>query len=159
MGDSRTASFAFSFLYFLVRKSSEAARTPVDRSVGLVCKSLFVELEENPLRPLVVVRVAGDYASVPVVAESQGLYLLCEMVDVLESRRRRVCSGLDGIVFCGKTERVVSHRMKHVVSVHAQVAAVDVGRGVSFRVSYMKSGSAWIGEHVKDIAALLFWNR
>ena len=62
---------------------------------------------------------------------------------------------LDGVVLCGQTEGVESHRMQDVVAVHPEVAAVDVRGGVALGVSYMKAGSRRIGEHVEDVGPFL----
>ena len=122
MSDLGTASVAVTFFYFLVGKTCETARTPVDGSLSLVSQAFFVELEENPLSPFVVVRSAGDYLPVPVIAETQGLDLLGEMLDVLKSGCGRVCACFDGVVFGWKTEGVISHGVKDIVAPHSEEA-------------------------------------
>ena len=80
--DFRVAAFAAAFLDLFVGQAGLARRAPVDRSVAFVGEAFFVKLKENPLRPLVVVRVAGLHAAVPVVAKAERLYLLGKMFDV-----------------------------------------------------------------------------
>ena len=156
VGDGCPAPFAFSFLYFLVCKARLALRTPVDWCFRLVCQSLLVQLEEDPLCPLIVVCIAGDDTAVPVVAESQSFNLLCEVVNILERCCCGMCPCFDCIVFGGQTERIVSHRVQDIVTVHAQVAAVYISCGVAFRMSDMKSGTARVREHVQNVSSFFF---
>ena len=65
-------------------------------------------------------------------------------------------SGFDRILFGGKPECVPSHRMQDIVSGHAFETAVDIGRGISFRMPDMKSRTTRIRKHVKDIKLLFF---
>ena len=115
-----TTSLTFAFFYFLVCKTRETAWAPVDWCVCFISQAFFVELKENPLSPFVVVRAASDYLTIPVVAETERLNLLCEVCDILVSGSSRVSACFDSIVFGWKTERIISHRMKDIVAVHAQ---------------------------------------
>ena len=151
-----TTAFAFSFLNFFVGKTCKTAWTPVDWSFCFVCKSLFIELEENPLSPLVVIWFTCRNAAVPVVGKTEGLDLACEVFDVCVSCDWRMCTSLDGVVFCRKTESIVSHWMKNIEAVHSKVAAVNVCSSVSFRMTYMKTGTARIRKHIQHIAAFFF---
>src|SRR5690606_38739807 len=62
-----------------------------------------------------------------------------------------VGAGPDRILFRRKAERVPSDGMKDVKTVHPLVAGYDIGRRIPLRMSDMKSGSAWIREHVQHI--------
>ena len=59
-------------------------------------------------------------------------------------------AGLAGMFFGGETERVVSHRVQHVVAGHALVAGVDIGADESQRVTNMETGTGRVREHVHD---------
>ena len=48
---------------------------------------------------------------------------------------------LDGVVFCRQSEGVVPHGMQDIVAVHSQVAAVDIGGGITFGMPDVKAGS------------------
>ena len=64
-----------------------------------------------------------------------------------------------GVIFCRKSECIVSHWVKDVVSVHAQVTAVNICCGVALRVTYVQSCCGRIREHIKNIHAFFFWKR
>ena len=49
-------------------------------------------------------------------------------------------TGFDGILFSGQTESVPSHGVQDVESLHALVAADDIGCGVPFGMTDMKKG-------------------
>ena len=64
---------------------------------------------------------------------------------------RRVLAGFDRVLLGGQAERVVAHRVQHVVAGHALVAADDVGGGVAFRVADVQAGAARVGKHVEHV--------
>ena len=66
-----------------------------------VGKTVLIHLEENPLRPFVIVRVGGVYLPVPVKGKSQGLELLLEVSNVVFGDYFRVNVVFYGKVFCG----------------------------------------------------------
>ena len=108
-------------------------------------------LQEDPLRPLEVVRVGGIDLAVPVVAEAEHLDLPAEGVDVLLRGDARVRAGLDGVLLGGQAEGVPAHRVQDVEAAHALVAGQDVGGGVAFGMADVQAGAAGVGEHVEDV--------
>ncbi len=61
---------------------------------------------------------------------------------------------LDGVLLGGKSVGVVAHGMKHVETLLALVAGVDVAGDVSERMPHVKSRSGRVGEHVEHIEFL-----
>ena len=55
------------------------------------------------------------------------------------------------IVFCRKTKRVPSHRIKYVVALHSSFTCYDIKCRIRTRMSYMKSLSGWIWKFNKGI--------
>jgi hypothetical protein len=80
----------------LVGEDSPERGAPVDRHVGAVREAAVEELEEDPLRPLVVARVGGRDLALPVVREAERLELAAEAVDVGGGRDRGVRARLRG---------------------------------------------------------------
>ena len=68
--------------HFFVGEDGAQGRAPVDGHRCLVREPPLEELQEDPLGPLVVLRVGRRDLALPVVGESQGLELLAEAVDV-----------------------------------------------------------------------------
>ena len=60
-------------------------------------------------------------------------------------------AGLDGVLLGGKAKGIVSHRMQHVETFQALVAAVDVTGDVPQRMAYMQAGARRIREHVQNV--------
>ncbi len=110
-----------------------------------------VDLQENPLRPSVVVRVGGRHAARPVVAEPEHLDLPFDVRDVLLGGLSRVHAVLDGVLLRRQAERVVPHRVQHVESGHAAVAGDDVRGGVALGMPHVQPGPGRIGEHVQHV--------
>jgi hypothetical protein len=108
-------------------------------------------LQEDPLRPAHVFGIGGGDFAVPIVGEAERFELAAEVLDVGGGGDRRVLAGLDGVLLGGQAERVVAHRVEHVVAGHALVAADDVGGGVTFRVADVQAGAARVGKHVEHV--------
>ena len=109
-----------------------------------------VDLQEDPLGPLVVVDVGGGEATPRVVAQPESSELAPEVDDVGLGAGARVGSGLDGVLLGGQPERIETQRVQHITAGHPEVAGVDVGRDVAERVPDMQTLTGRIGEHVLD---------
>ena len=110
-----------------------------------------VDLEEDPLRPLVVAGIRGVDLAGPVVGEAQRLDLAAEVVDVGLGGDPGVGVGLDGVLLGGEAEGVPSHRVQDVEALHPLEAADDVGGGVPLGVADVQPRAAGVGEHVEDV--------
>ena len=118
---------------------------------GLAVVPRAEHLQEGPLGPLVIVRIAGAEFTVPVEGEANPVQLLPVTGHILVGGLFRMLAGLDGILLCRKAEGVVSHRMKDVEALQALVAGIDVAGDVSQRMSYMQARTAGVREHVQHI--------
>ena len=147
------ASLALPVDHLLVSQNSLAARTPVDRIVLLVCQSFFVELDEYPLSPFVVLRRACSDLAVPVIRKAHGSELFVHFVHIVEGPLRRLCIVLYGGVFCRKTEGIVSHRMKDVESRHLLVSCDNISYGIVSDMSHVEL-AARIREHLENVVFL-----
>ena len=148
------AAFGASVDHFLVRKHRAERGAPVHRHLRHVGESLLVELLEDPLRPLVVLRVGGVHLAVPVVRETEGADLLAEAVHVLLRGDRGVRARLHGVLLGGEAKGVPAHRVQHVEALHALVAAEDVGRRIAFRMAHVQARAARVWEHVETVELL-----
>ena len=66
-------------------------------------------------------------------------------------------ASLYSILLCRQTVCVISHWVKHVESLLTLVACIDVACDIAKRVSYVKSCSGRVGEHVENIEFLAFF--
>ena len=137
--------------HFLVREHRAQRRTPIDRHLGHIGKTLLIELLENPLRPAIVLGIGGVDLPVPIVTEAQGADLFAEPVHVLLGGDRRMSTRLHRVLLGRQPESVPAHRMQHVKAAHPLVSAKNVGGGIAFGMAHMEPGPRRIGEHVKTV--------
>ena len=107
---------------------------------------MLVQLQEDPLGPLVVFRVGGVDLAVPVKGEAQSLQLAAEVVHVVLGDDGRVDVVLHGEVLGGQTEGIPAHGVQHVVAVLTALAAHHIQGGVAAGVAHMQAGTRRIGE-------------
>ena len=84
-------------------------------------------------------------------AEPQPAQLAPHRGDVLVGRDPRVLPRLDRVLLGGEPERVVAHRVEHVVAGHALEARVDVGADVAEGMADVQAGAARVREHVEHV--------
>ena len=100
-------------------------------SLLLVVVVVAVEhLNKSPLRPFVILGIAGAYLAAPIVAKTYLVQLLAIAVDILFGRNGRVLTGLYGILFGRKSVSIVTHGVKHVKSFQTLVTGIDVGSDI-----------------------------
>ena len=121
-----------------------------DRS-GLVGRRVepgVVDLQEDPLGPLVEVDVGGGEAAPRVVPEPQPAQLAAEVDDVGLGAGARMRAGLDRVLLGGQPERVEAQRVQHIAAGHPVVAGVDVGGDVAERMPDVQALARRVREHV-----------
>ena len=83
-----------------VCQNAFAGGAPVDGHLFFVGQTVLKELEENPLRPLVVFRINGADLTAPVEGDAERLNLLLKARNILLCNLFRVHVVLDGIILC-----------------------------------------------------------
>ena len=131
----------------LVGDDALVLRAPVDRRLLAERQPRLEELQENPLRPLVVAGVGGGELVPPVEHAPEPLQLPAERGDVLRDQLRRVGADRDRVVLRVDAERVVPHRLEHVEPLQPLEATVDVRAGEREHVPHVQSLRGGIGEH------------
>ena len=111
----------------------------------------IIELKENPLGPLDITWIGRADLAIPIVAEADSLELAAEIIDIAGRGDAWVLTGFDGVLLSGQTERIPTHRVKHVVALHAVEAGKDVRGCVAFDMADMESVATGIREHVEDV--------
>ncbi len=120
------------------------------RPLRLLVVPGVVDLQEDPLRPAVVLHVGGRRPAPRVVAEAERTQLPLHRGDVLFGGGTRMRARLDRVLLGRQAERVVAHRVQDVEAVHALEAGVHIGRDVTERVADMQPDPARVREHVED---------
>ena len=107
---------------------------------------MLVQLEENPLGPLVIAGVGGVHAAVPVKGVAQHVELPGEVFNVLLGNHRGVDVIFDGKVLGGQTKGVVPDGEQYVVAVHPLLPGDDVHSGIGPGVAHMEARSGGVGK-------------
>ena len=149
--DFIAADFGFAVDDFFVREDGSKCWAPVDGGFRDVREAAFVELQEDPLGPLIIVGIRRVDLAIPVVTEAEGFDLTLEIGDVGFGGDARVCAGLDGVLLGRKAESVPADGVQDIKSVHALVTRDDVACGIAFGVADMQPLPRGIGEHVEDV--------
>ena len=98
------ADVALSSLRILIGKDNLAVRAVIDQCLRTEYKAMLKQLQEDPLRPLIIIGTGGCKLSGPVKRKSDLLQLFREVFDILLRNDVRMRVGLDGIVLCRKAE-------------------------------------------------------
>ena len=119
--------------------------------IGLVTVVAVEQLDERPLRPLVVVGVAGLERAVPIERETDFVELLAIAVDVLLRRDGGVLTGLDGVLLGRQAESVVAHRVQHVEALLPFVTGINIRGDITQRMPHMQTRARRVREHVQHV--------
>ncbi len=154
LGDDRAAAFAAPVDDLLVGQHGLVVGAPVDRRILAVGQPALTEAQEQPLGPVVVLRVGGVQPPVPVQAQAVALERVRLGLDVGVGPLGGALAVLDRGILRGQTEGVPADRMQHVVTALAQVAGDDIAHHERLRVAHVQV-TRGVGEHVEHVAALL----
>ncbi len=108
------------------------------------------DLQEDPLGPLVVVRVDRGERPALVMAQAQPAQLGLHVGDGGLGGDPGVLAGGHGVLLGGQAERVEAQGVQDVVAGHPLVAGEDVGGDVPQRVTDVQARTGGVREHVHD---------
>src|SRR4029077_17382310 len=104
----------------------------------------------------VVTRVSRVDLPLPIVRKTDPLQLAFELRHVFTRGDRRMLPSFDRVLLSGQAKRVPAHRVQDVEAAQPFIASNDVGRGVTFRVTNVKTGPARVRKHIEHVE---FWLR
>ena len=117
---------------------------------------MLVQLQEDPLGPLVVLGVGGGDLAIPVKGEAQRLELLTEVIHILFGDDGRVDVVLHGKVLGGHPNIIQTNGVQHVVAVLAALAADHIQGSIAAGVAHMQARTRGIRELHQCIELGLF---
>ena len=150
--DRRPAALAPPLDDLLVREDRLVLRAPVGRRQLPIGEAIRVELQEQPLRPAVVVGVGRRELARPVerhAVAAEGSFLLG---DVAIRPGTRVQAALDRRVLRRQAEGVPADRMQDVHALHPAVTGDDVANRKRLGVPHVQVARR-VGEHVQLVEA------
>ena len=151
--DRCTGAPAFAVDDLFVRQHSLINRIPVHHLRLAIGDAFFQHFQEQPLVPLVIVRVAGGDFTRPIERQTQRLHLRFHVSDIgVGPFGGRHIVGNRGIL-SRHPERIPAHRHQYIVAVHAQVAQHHVVNRVVAHMAHMQL-AGWIRQHR---AGVKFW--
>ena len=136
---------------FVITQHRAQLLAPVHGHLNALGVTLFVELLENPLGPLVEGRVGGGDHFRPVIVKAQLLELLGEGLDILLGEAVGVVAGIHSVLLGRQTEGVIAHGVQHVVALHPLHAGHDVGGRVALGMARVQAHAGRIREHIQHI--------
>jgi hypothetical protein len=136
---------------FLVGQYGAQLRTPPHRALVDVGQALFEQLEEDPLRPAVILGVSRIDLALPVVGKAEGFDLTTKVGDVVLGVGGGMGAGFHRVLLGGQAEGVPANRVEHVKTLGAFVARDDVGAGVALGVADVQTRAARVGKHVEHV--------
>ena len=156
--DRRAGAPALAVDDLFVGQHSLVHRIPV-HDLGLaVGDAFFQHLQEQPLVPLVVTRIAGRDFTTPVNGQPHRLHLLFHVSDVVVSPLGRRHAVFQRGILGRQAKRIPAHRHQDVVALHAQVAGEHVVDGVVAHMAHVQlaAGVRQHGAGVVFLAACVF---
>ena len=136
-----------------VSQHSLVFRAPVDLRVFAVSQPPLVHLQEHPLIPVVVLRVAGVQYPIPVKGAGVATHRYFLLFDVVVGPRRRIDAAFDGGVLSRQPKRVPTDRVHDVAALLHPVARHHITEGVGLGVTHVQV-TRGVGEHVEHIHLL-----
>ena len=153
LGHLRTTPLAHARDDLLVGQHGLVLGAPVDGAVLAVGQTTLVELQEQPLRPAVVVLVGGVEGARPVEGRGVSLARLDRLGDVGAGVVVGVRVVADRGVLGRQPEGVEPHRVEHLEAALPPVAGHHVVQGEDLGVTHVQV-TAGVGEHRERVALL-----
>ena len=126
LDDVAVADITFAALRVLVGEYDLTRRTVIDEGLVAERKPVLEHLEEDPLRPFIVVNICCINHAVPVERKTDALELRGKLCNILIRDLTRMDTGLDRVVFGRQTIGVKTDREQDVVALHAALARDDL---------------------------------
>ena len=151
LDDIAVADITFATLAVFIGEDDLAVRAVIDESLVSVCETVLEKLQEDPLRPLVIIRICRVDNAVPVKGEADGFQLFAEVLDIRVRDDTRVLVGLDRIILGRESESVETDREQDVIALHTAFSGDDFKACIGFDVSDMHACAARIREFYQTI--------
>jgi hypothetical protein len=145
-GDPGAAALAAVALQLLVGEHRQARGAPDHRRRAPHGQALPVQPQEQPLRPAVVGRVAGDHLVAPVPPRPEPPELPAVALHGPSGQRGRVLADAQRVVLGVDAEGIEADRLEHLATPHAQPAPEGVGPRVGVGVADVEPLGGRVGE-------------
>ncbi|MNZ54508.1 hypothetical protein D3C78_724090 [compost metagenome] len=134
-----SSALTFTINNFFVGKYCTQCLAPVNRYFCYISQAFVVQLDENPLRPFVIIWICSADLAIPVVGETQRFDLTTEIIDVLICKITWMLTCVHCILLCRKSKSIPAHWVQHVKTAHPFVTGYDIRCCVAFWMTYVQS--------------------
>ena len=124
--DLRATTLARAGDHLLVREHGLVVRAPVHGRRPPIRQSALEQLEENPLRPLVILRISGRQLVPPIDHQPRALQLPAEVCDVARNQLARVNTDFECVILRVDAKCVKAHRLENRVPLKPLESSIDV---------------------------------
>ena len=146
--DLVAAALAAAVDHLLVREHGLVEGTPLDGRGLAVREALLEQLQEQPLRPAVVLGLVGRELTRPVERPAHPLHLRANRRDVALGDLTRVAALADRGVLRREAERVVAHRTQHGEAAAPAHVRDDIAERVVEDVAHVQVAGR-VGQHLR----------
>ena len=146
----RAAAPALAVNHLFVGEHGHVHRVPVHIGFAAIDETGFVELQEQLLLLVVIVRIAGGELAAPVNAQSHHLELFAHRRDVFVGPVARTHALVARRILGRQAERIPAHGVQHIEALGAAEAGDDIAHGIVAGVPHMDAPRR-IGEHLQHI--------
>ncbi len=151
----RPASLTLPFLHLFVRQHRLVLGAPVHERLLLVRKPVLEHLQEEPLRPPVVLRLRRIECLLPVIHAAHALELPDHCCDVLLGGCVGMDARLDCVVLRGEPEGIEPHGREDVPAQHPLIPEVAVRRREVVPVPHVQPVAARVRKHHQAVVRFL----
>ena len=151
LDDIAVADIALTALAVLIGQNDLAVRAVIDQRLVTEYQTVLIELEENPLGPVIIILIRCINGPVPVKGKAYFSELVREFLNIDIRNDTGMCIGLDRVVLCGQTESVEADGEQDVIALHPPLSGDDFNTGIGFDVAYVHARAAGIGEFHQSV--------
>src|SRR3712207_9177970 len=121
----RSTLFPYTTLFrsLLIRNSCSQLFNPVNWHFSFLGQAFFIQFCEDPLCPLVVIRISCIDLTIPVIREAKGIDLTFEVRNVFCCKLSRVISSIHRVLLSRQTKGIPAHWVENIVALCTLEAA------------------------------------
>ena len=151
LDDIAVADIALTALAVLIGQNDLAVRAVIDQRLVPEYQTVLIELEEDPLGPVIIILIRCINGPVPVKGKPYFSELVREFLNIDIRDDTGMCIGLDRVILSGQTESVEADGKQDVIALHPPLSGDDFDTGIGFDMADVHARAAWIREFHQSV--------
>ena len=119
-------------------------RAPVHVHLFFISQTLFVQLQEDPLGPFVIIGIGGIDLTVPIKRQTKAFQLAFKASHIFSGDDFRMDVVFHRIVFRGQAKCIPAHGVQHIIALQPFFTRHNIQRCIAARMAYMQALSGRI---------------